>query len=225
MRRRPVSVSAGDAALLAAVGRTGSVVVAARAVRMSRDRAVYRLRRLRDGFGRSLLTARRGGAAHGESRLTPFGASVAAGGFTTMELLSGRPAFSDRRAGTVLVGRYRRGPPPTVALARGGPSLRVAFAARDGASVRLTADPESILLARSRFPTSARNVLEGVVERGSRDEGGGRCRVAVRVGAQRIWVGVTTETVREMRLRRGGRVFLYLKATALRPWSGPARGP
>ncbi len=214
MSRRPAPVSDLDVALLREVGRHANVVAAARTLGISRDRAVYRIARLARAFGGPVVVAERGGRGHGESRLTPLGDRVAQGGFDALELLSARPAEPVGRP-NLLTGTYRAGPPPSVDVGR-RLALRVAFAAKDGAQVSVLLDPESVLLARGRFPSSARNVLPGVVERDAPGPGPEERTAVVRVGDARLRVALTPETVERLGLARGRRVFLYVKATALR---------
>ncbi len=219
MSRRPSPVSDVDVALLKEVGRRASVVAAARALGISRDRAVYRLRRLARAFGGPVVVAERGGTRHGETRLTALGDRVAHGGFEAIELLAARPAERETHP-NLLTGTYRAGPPPSVDVGR--LALRVAFSATDGARVSLLLDPEAVLVARGRFPSSARNVLPGVVERNAPGPGPEERTAIVRVGDARLRVALTPETVERLGLARGRRVFLYVKATALRRVARPS---
>jgi molybdate transport repressor ModE-like protein len=216
--RRSGEVSSLDVALLARIGRTANLVAAARALGISRDRANYRLRHLARAFGGPVVATARGGSGHGGTLLTPLGDRVAHGGFDVLELGAGR------RRGPVanrLVGTYRAGPPPSVAFGR-SLSLRVAFPGRDRERVGVVVDPDAIVVARHRFESSARNVVAATVDavRPGPDPFG-RLLVA-RVGPVRLAVSVTPEPVRSLGLVRGRRVFLYVKATALRRVGGPA---
>ena len=210
MTRRPLSVPPEDLELLRAIDRTGSVAGAARSLGMPRDRAVYRIERLRGELGGPVLVARRGGAGHGTSRL-----SAAARRW----LASVAPALVLRRARrgprSVLVGRYRSGPDPFVEV-RGRP-VYVDFVAREGERVGVAVDPEAIVVASARFPTSARNVWDGVVlsVRPVRD-GPGRRLVQVRALGARLAAAVTPASSARLGLAAGRRVVLYAKATALR---------
>ncbi len=219
MTRRPVVVSAVDVALLVALRSTRSVVAASARVGISRDRAVYRLGRLARAFHGAVVRARRGGRDFGGSELTELGDRLARGGLDGLEVaepgLVPLPPSANR-----LSGRYRAGPPPAVDLG-GGVRLRVAFAAADGEDVSLRLDPEAVLLARGRFPSSARNVVRARVER--IDRAAGEVAVRVRVGPLRLRVAVTEETVRDLALRPGVRLWLYVKATALRRVGGAGR--
>ncbi|MGC2289548.1 MAG: TOBE domain-containing protein, partial [Thermoplasmata archaeon] len=115
----------------------------------------------------------------------------------------------------LLRGMYRRTPAPEVTLGS-GVRLRVAFPAEEGESVSILLDPESILVARGKFPSSARNVLRATVEsiRPGPDALGRT--LVVRTGSTRLRVAVTEEPVRQLGLAPGARVWLYVKATAVR---------
>ncbi len=211
--RAPV-VTDVDIALLRALARERSVVAASRRVRISRYRAVYRLARLERAFGGPVVTGERGGRSHGGSRLTALGDRVARKGFDSVELLDSRPTTPPTRS-NLFHGVYRSRPAPEVALAR-GIRLRVAFSANDGERVAAALDPESIVLARGRFPSSARNVLPARVTsvRATGSERGST--VTARLGPARLRVAVTDESVRQLRLTPGAKVWLYIKATAFR---------
>ena len=211
-----------DVALLRSIARERSVVAASRAVGISRDRATYRLRRMAGTFRGAIVSGDRGGRGHGGTRLTPLGDRIAHGGFAAVELLEGRP-IAPPPPTNVLAGRFRAGPPPEVELRSGG-RLRVAFSAEDGAPVAVALDPEAILVARGRFASSARNVLAATVERVPQDLGTPGRLVTVRAGRERLGVALTTESVRGLGLARGRRVYLYVKATALRRVARPTRG-
>ncbi|MGP8078190.1 MAG: TOBE domain-containing protein [Thermoplasmata archaeon] len=212
MTDRPHVISSLDVALLERIGRTTTVVAAARDLGISRDRANYHLRRLARAFGGPVVAAERGGTGHGGTLLTPLGDRIAHGGFDILELLARRRVAAPVN---LLAGTYRAGPPPRVEL-YGSLALRVAFAGVDGERLRLLLEPEAIVVARERFPSSARNVVAATVE--SVRPGAvpfGRLVVA-RAGPIRLTVAVTAEPVRTLGLAPGRRVFLYVKATALR---------
>lgn len=117
----------------------------------------------------------------------------------------------------MLDGVYRTGAPPTV-MVPGGLQLAVAFAARTGERVRLVLEAESVLVARTRVATSARNVLTGTVERIFRTgpgTGGAQRLMTVRIGPIVLPVALTTSAIRSLRLAPRRRVYLYVKATAL----------
>ncbi|HTP54444.1 MAG TPA: TOBE domain-containing protein [Thermoplasmata archaeon] len=212
MTDRPRTVSSLDVALLEQIGANASVVAAARALRISRDRANYHLRRLSRAFGRPVVATARGGATHGGTQLTPLGDRIARGGFDVLDTLGATRAPSPTN---LLRGTYRAGPPPAVAL---GPTLalRVAFSANDGERVRITLDPEAIVVARARFASSARNVLPATVESIGRGAGRFGRSLLVRTGPTRLRVAVTAEPIRALGLAPGRQVYLYIKATALR---------
>jgi molybdate transport repressor ModE-like protein/molybdopterin-binding protein len=211
---RPALVTNTDVALLRALARDRSVVGASRRVGISRDRAVYRLERLARAFGGPVVASVRGGAAHGETLLTPLGDRVVRGGFASVELLDARP-LAPVAPPNLLRGTYRAGPPPQVQVGR-SLRLRVAFPAGDDEPVRVALDPEAIVVARRRFPSSARNVLPGtVVGLGTVSESGD-LMLSVRGAGWRLRVAMTTDGARQLGLRLGARLWLYVKATALR---------
>jgi molybdopterin-binding protein/molybdate transport repressor ModE-like protein len=210
-----------DVALLRSVAQVRSIVAASREVGISRDQAVYRLRRMARAFGGPVVHGVRGGAQFGGTLLTPLGDRIARGGFDSVELIDARPVVPTA-PGNLLSGVYRVGPPSEVRIGA-RLRLRVSFAARDGERVNVTLDPESIVVARRRFPSSARNVLAGTVV-GVRAGASPSERVLlVRCGAISLRVAITEEPLRQLGLAPGARVFLYVKATALRR-VGPTRG-
>lgn len=221
--RRPSRVTSTDIALLRSIGRERSVVAASERVGITRDLAVYRLGRLARAFGGPVTRGLRGGREHGRTTLTPLGDRIARGGFDEVELLHPRPIAPLSRP-NLLAGRFRAGPPAVVEV---GPTLalRVTFAAHDGERLRLALDPETILVARRRFPLSARNVLTGrVIAIRRAVEPAGRV-LAVRTAAGPMRVALAQETIRALGLRAGSRVYLYVKATALRAVGGPPPAP
>lgn len=207
-------VTSTDIALLHALERRPSVVAASRRLGISRDRAVYRLARLSRAFGGPVVASVRGGARHGGTVLTALGDRIARGGFTSLELLDARPT-TPLSAPNLLQGVYRRSDDPEVRVGR-SLGLHVAFDAPEGSPVSVLLDPEAVVVARGRFPSSARNVLPAVVLGTERERGALEVTLVVRCGGRRLRVAVTDETVRQLRLRRGASVWLYAKATALR---------
>jgi len=214
MTQRPSRVTDLDVALLRAIGREQSVVAAGRAVGVSHDVAVYRLRRLARAFGGPVVASARGGRRHGGTTLTELGDRVLHEGFDSVELIASRPVGASSRP-NLLIGTYHEGTTPEVEV-DDGLRLRVVFRAEEGTRVGLAVDPEAILVSRRRFPSSARNVLGGTVERVVRAAGASEASVVVRVGGSRLRAALTPEPIRELGLRPGARVVLYLKATAVR---------
>lgn len=196
-----------DRALLEAIATEGTVVGACRALRIGRDRGVYRLRRLTELAGRPLVRADRGGAGRGRTRLTTFGERLRRS--PTGPIDPGPPGTGRLR------GRYSGRGGPHLRLP-GGLDLAVGFEAAEDAPVEVALDPEAVLLARERFPSSARNVLEGTVERVEARDRWTRT-VRVLVGRLRFSAALTPRAIAELGLGPGARTYLYIKATALRP--------
>lgn len=193
-----------DRRLLRALAREPNLVHAARRLGIGRDRAVYRLRRLRRLYGRPIATGHPGGAGRaGATVLTAFGRRLAHGSAAAAP----RPSQS-------WVGVYCAGSPPTVTFGAGA-ALVVAFRAADRAKVRVAVEPETILVAGRRFDSSARNVLSVVVARITRRPGGGRLLHA-RWGGRTIRAAITDESVARLGIAPGRRVLLYLKAVSVR---------
>jgi molybdopterin-binding protein/molybdate transport repressor ModE-like protein len=216
-------VTSTDVALLRIVSQVRSLTGAGRQVGLTRDQAVYRVSRLARAFGGPVVASVRGGAAHGRTDLTPLGDRIARGGFDSVELLDARPAVPLERP-NLLHGVYRSGPSPEVVL---DPQhhLRVAFEGEDGQPVSVVLDPEAIVVARRRFASSARNVLKGRVSRIDRSRGGPVVTLIVRWGRTPLRIALTEEPVRQLGLRAGVPVYLYVKATAVRRVGGLARRP
>jgi molybdopterin-binding protein/molybdate transport repressor ModE-like protein len=209
-------LTALDLQLLREVDREGNLVRACRRLGIGRDRGVYRMRRLVRALGRPVARTRRGGPAAGSTVLTAEGQRLLREGSPGTSLTrSGGPRPRPAPAG--LRGVWHRHPSPRVDV-EGGLELYVTFEAREGEPVDLAIPPDSVLLARGRFPTSARNVLPGRVvhvER-SRVRGPGTPRgVEVSVGKVRLWAAVTDASVHRLRLKPGRPVVVYLKATAV----------
>jgi molybdopterin-binding protein/molybdate transport repressor ModE-like protein len=212
-------VTSADVALLRGLAADGNIVGASRRAGLTRDQAMYRLLRLRRAFGGPVVASRRGGVDHGRSRLTPLGDRIVRQGFDALEMVGGRPAAA---AGVPnrLRGTYHDGRAPRIAL-EGGHSVRVAFAGKEGDPVTVLLDPEAVLVAHRRVATSARNALFGRVLRVRRGRAGKPASLLASVGSLRLRVALTQETVRQMRLRPGVRVWLLFKATAVRPIGPP----
>lgn len=206
-----VELQTVDRLLLSTLASSTSLVEASRRCGIRRDRAVYRVRRLERGFGRRIVRARRGGLGHGRSELTPFGRSL---------LREGPRGPPTNR----LEGIYDGDSPPRVHVL-GGPELTVAFRAKPAQRLAVTISPEALLLARGRFRSSARNVIAGTVV-GRLRMRGGTPLLPLECGGVRLHAAVTPESVRRLGLVPGRRVFVYLKATAVRPdrgWTAAAR--
>ncbi|MHB1434823.1 MAG: TOBE domain-containing protein [Thermoplasmata archaeon] len=196
-----------DRELLRALARSGTLVGACRRIGIGRDRGVYRIRRLEQGWGRPVTRSTRGGGGVGGTRLTGFGRRLLR---TVGSVRPTGPAGGWNR----LTGTYRGGTPPTVELSDGG-KLVVAFRGRPGAKVRLRISPDTLLVAPGRFPSSARNVLPAHVVQ-LRPRGSGRVEVTFRTGGVRLRALLTEPSVRSLGLRPRIASYLYLKATAIR---------
>jgi len=212
-------VTSTDVALLRSLERERSLVAASRRVGISRDRAVYRIGRLERAFGGPVVRAVRGGAGHGGSTLTPLGDRIVRGGFASVEMLDAQPV-TPLMTPNILHGVYRRSPEPEVRVGR-SLRLRVAFDAPDGEHVSVALDPEAVVVARQRFASSARNVVRGTVVSVHPESETLGLTMVVQVPGGRLRVAVTEEPVRQLRLRPGAPVWLYVKATALRRVSAP----
>ena len=224
MRRREVLLAPVDLELLSLLSRETTLVDACRSVGITHDRGTYRLRRLARALGRPVTRSVRGGDRHGTTRLTDAGRRLVEGPPGTAV---GPGTSTARSSRPWLEGRYRAGPSPTVALP-GGPTLAVAFRADDEETVRFAWPPESVLVATGRFRTSARNVLPGTVvgvRRRGPGTGAAQRHLDVRVGARVLPVAITESAIQALRLTAGRRVYLYVKATALRRADRPRRRP
>ena len=216
MTRPAALLTPVDLDLLAAIDREGSLVAACARLGISRDTGVYRLRRMQQALGRPVVVAMRGGGRHGVTRLTPAGRSLLGGppgGQVKRDPRTRSPFETNRWRG-----RWGGAPSPHVRL---GPRLKfyVDFRAEEGEEVVVGLDPEAVLLAKARFVSSARNVLGGTVRQvHSTGPGTGSDRrlVEIRVGGTPFVAAVTDVSVRRLRLVRGARVVLYIKATALK---------
>jgi len=191
-----------DVRLLGSLDRTPNLVRAARSIGIGRDRAIYRLQRLSQLYGGAVTVGRRGGTTPGATRLTALGRRL-------LGREDGRGSPAQRWIGT-----YRAGPPPRVTLGTGR-DLVVSFRATEGQRVGLEADPEAFVVARRRVDLSARNVLEArIVRTDLRPEGTAEL-VADWAGTP-VRVALTWSSIERLRLVPGARVYLYVKAVALR---------
>jgi molybdopterin-binding protein len=184
------------------------------------DQATYRISRLRQAFGGPVVTSVRGGRGHGESRLTPLGDRIVRQGFASVELLNARPVAPPSRS-NLLHGTYLRDPSPQVVVGK-TLRLRVAFPAEEGERVSVLIDPESILVARKKFASSARNVLPAMIEEVRPGAGAQGWTLVAQAGPARLRIAVTEEPVHQLALAPGAPVWLYVKATAVRRVGRPA---
>lgn len=191
-----------DVQLLARLDAEPNLVRAARGLGIGRDRAVYRLARLRRLYGGAVARGQRGGHEPGSTRLTRLG-----------RRLLGRER-GDRPGSNHWTGVYRAFPTPRVVIDRSS-ELEVAFRARDGGTVRVAVDPEAILVGRRRVALSARNVLPARVER-STISSNGTASITARWNSRTVRVALTAGSVRRLGLTPGRRTFLYVKAVAVR---------
>ncbi|MGI0151565.1 MAG: TOBE domain-containing protein [Thermoplasmata archaeon] len=201
-----------DLRLLASLERERNMVRACRSIDIRRDRGVYRLRRLERLLGHPLVRSRLGRGRRGTTELTAAGLGLlrtGRGASTVSPPRGSRPAES-----VVLRGSWSSRGGAHLRLER-GPVLWVGFRAPAGERIAVAIDPEAVLVARRRILTSARNLLAGNV-RSIRRVDASRQLLGVDVGGLRITAVVTPESVRALRLTRGSRAYLYIKATAIR---------
>lgn len=221
MRTREALLTPLDLELLRALSETPNLIEACRRLSLSRDRGIYRLRRLGRLLHARVVVTRKGGSTGGETRLTRFGTQLLLRDVGPLDLIASRSKGRPAQA-TFLRGTWHRTPSPHVVLPD-SLVLQVGFGAREGEAVRMAIGPESALVALRRFPSSARNVLHGEVE-SIRHLDGVRVQMRVRVGAATaISVVLTRASATKLRLRRGSRVYLYIKATAIRKYGASVR--
>ncbi len=190
-----------DVRLLAQLSTTPNVVRAARALGIPRDRAVYRLARLRRLYGGPVVRARRGGSTPGETRLTALGRRL---------LRDTRPdSWVNRFSGI-----YRGGRSPKVDLGHGR-QLEVSFRGREGAPVEVAVDPGSIVVALRPVELSARNALPATVQ-SAKSHGAQNAELRVLWRGLVVRVGITPGSIRRLALDPGARVYLYVKAVSVR---------
>ena len=217
-----VEFGADDAALLGAIGRTGSVARAAETLGRSRARALRRIERLEGAFG-DLVNRRRGGRGGGGSSLTETGrallgrydrlsaAVAAAAGVPetvvegVVQTVDGELAAVDTAVGTV----WGRHDGLTV-----DDRVQIRIGA-DAVTVR-SADAVTARPADDGPPdeTSARNGRRGQVT--EIDRGETIHTVTVAVGGEQIRALVTDESAQRLGLRVDAAVWLSWKATATR---------
>ena len=191
-----------DLRLLRTLQGTPNLVRAAHRLGIPRDRAVYRLERLRRLYGKPAAIGRRGGGKVGATTLTPLGRALV------------RRAQGAHRGANRWEGTYQLHPSPHVDLGKGY-RLAVTFHARPASSATIEVDPESFVVARAPFESSARNVLPVVVER-VRSHSEGRVVLGARWGPFPVRATLTSGSVRRLRLGRGQPAYFLLKAVAIR---------
>jgi molybdate transport system regulatory protein len=213
VRADDVTFGADDAALLRAVGRAGSLNVAADDLGRSYSRAHKRLETLEAAFG-PLVASERGGAGGGGSELTAAGRELLA----RFERLQAAVAGTAAAGETVFRGAVleRDGELGVVETPAG--RLRALVPDADRVQVSVRADAVT-LQAGAEAPepdaTSARNRLAGTVE--AVDAGDAVATVAVDVGAEAALSAlVTTDSVERLGLAPGVDVVASFKATATR---------
>ncbi|MCI4364769.1 MAG: TOBE domain-containing protein [Thermoplasmata archaeon] len=191
-----------DVRLLGSLAETPNLVRAARSIGIGRDRAVYRLQRLARLYGHAVSVAHRGGTTPGATRLTALGRRL-------LQRAGGTDPEVQQWSGV-----YRTGPPPRVVLGP-GKELVVSFPAGEGRAVRVAVEPEAFVIARQRVDLSARNVLRVRVVAAHRRPHG-EAEVLADWSGTPVRVALTWSSVERLRLTPGARVYLYVKAVALR---------
>jgi len=220
-----VEFDARDAALLRAVGETGSVAGAAAELGRSRARALSRIEALEAAFG-TLVERRRGGSGGGGSRLTAAGrdlldrydrltAVLAATASVPETVLDGTVASVDGELADVdtAVGPVRGLHGGTA----GADGARDEVEVGDAVQVRIGADAVTIYKGDDGVDpdaTSARNRLRGEVVGVDEGETVSTVRVAVADVAFRVLI--TSGSARRLALDPGDEVAIRWKATATR---------
>lgn len=222
--RRETVLTGVDAALLAAIDDEHNLVRACRRLGLTRDRGVYRLHRLRRALGADVVRTARGGRVAGFTRLTSRGRGLLSQAREVVALRPWPRLGATPPRSSLLRGTWTGRPSPRMRLAS-GLDLYVGFETAEGRSVTVAVDPEVVIVARRAFPTSARNVLPGMVRRIHRT-GKYRTVLDVEIPGGHLRAAVTPQSLRALRILPDTRVYLYLKANALRPigWTGVAQG-
>lgn len=196
-----------DLRLLDRLSTEPNLVRAARELGIGRDRALYRLVRLRRLYGGPVARGRKGGATPGRTELTPLGRQL-------LRRSWGIGGRTNRWTGI-----YHRLPGPRVDLAGGG-RLEVSFRHREGEVVTVEVDPQAIVVGRRRAELSTRNVLPATVTAVRRNRAG-TAELTAQWGDRAVRVALTTSSVQRLGLRPGRRAYLFLKAVAVRRSSTP----
>ena len=209
-----------DLALLRAISDVGSLAQACRKIGIGRDRGVYRIRRLELLLGTPVVRAERGGTSGGGgSELTKTGASLLRQGVGPLDREGeGEGPGEVAPLPEPLVGRWHAAPAPCVELDN-GLRLFVGFRRPEGELVGISVNPDAVVVARRRFPSSAQNVLlSRVLSLAPLSES--RVLLTAEVRGIRLSSCITPQARRSLGLRKASRVYLYVKANAVRPVSG-----
>ncbi len=226
MSRRSTVLAQLDLDLLGELERGATLVAACQRLKIGRDRGVYRIRRLERALRRPVVATRHGGREPGRTELTSEGYRLLHTGMPGSDLGGGTPLGRVVTPGG-LKGTWHAKPAPNVRVG-GRLPLFVTFDAREGEEVQVAVDPEAVVLARRRFPSSARNVLAGRVRRiHQRGPGTGTSRrlLEIQVGRARLFAALTPAAVQDLHLAPGARAIVYVKATAVHRVAGAARRP
>ena len=214
-----------DLALLRAISDVGSLAQACRKIGIGRDRGVYRIRRLELLLGTPVVRAERGGTSGGGgSELTKTGASLLRQGVGPLDREGeGEGPGEVAPLPDPLVGRWHAAPAPCVELDN-GLRLFVGFRRPEGDLVGISVNPDAVVVARRRFPSSAQNVLlSRVLSLAPLSES--RVLLTAEVRGVRLSSCITPQARRSLGLRKASRVYLYVKANAVRPVSGASARP
>jgi molybdate transport system regulatory protein len=204
-----------DAALLRAIGRTGSVAEASSKLGRSRARALSRIQALEAAFG-ELVERRRGGSGGGGSRLTEAAIRL----LNRYDRLAAALAATAQVPETVLEGTVTAvtGELAAVETAVGTvDGLHDGLRPDAGVQVRIGADAITILDPGGDpepDSTSARNRLSGTVT--GVDRGETVSEIDVDVSGTVFRALITDESASRLGIRTGERVAITWKATATR---------
>lgn len=209
-----VAFEADDAALLRAVGETGSLNAAAQSLGRSYSRAHKRLDALEAAFG-SLLERQRGGSGGGGSQLTDLAETLLAR-FDRLRAEYSGVAEADE---TVLVGRVlERDGELGIVETEAGELLAIVPPDADDVQVSIRADAVTLQAPDSapvEAETSARNRLTGTVQ--TVEPGEAIATVTIDIGAEQpLTALVTARSTELLDLRSGVEVVASLKAVTIR---------